>query len=68
MKPEETQKLWAAVLEQAIKDGLSDNLYLRKGAREWFRSQDGEVGSFLWVCATLDINPEFLQKLFSEES
>ncbi len=63
----ESKKLWTAVLDQAIKDALGENLFLRQGAREWFRSEDREVGSFLWVCSILDINPDFIQKVFSKE-
>jgi uncharacterized lipoprotein YmbA len=64
MKPEESRKLWAAVLDQAIKDALSGNLYLKKEARDWFCSKNQDIGSFLWVCSTLDINPESFHEAF----
>lgn len=48
--------LWAAVLEQAIKD-LND-ITEHPRAIAWFRSPGDDVGSFTWICITLDMDPE----------
>jgi len=52
--------LWHAVLEQAIKDARWDVT-----ARTWFCSKDQGTGSFLWICAALDLSPEFIQRLLA---
>ena len=60
--------LWAAVLEQAIKD-IRGDLTFRKGnvrsifsesAWAWFRSESQDVGSFLWTCSMLGLEPDFV--------
>ncbi|MEO5363546.1 MAG: hypothetical protein H7838_07980 [Magnetococcus sp. DMHC-8] len=51
--PEE--KLWSAVLKQAIVD-LEDPLHRGK-ALGWIKSKSDEIGSFQWVCFTLDKEP-----------
>jgi hypothetical protein len=60
--------LWAAVLEQAIKD-IQGDLTFRKGnvrsifcegAWAWFRSESQDVGSFLWTCSMLGLEPDFV--------
>jgi hypothetical protein len=45
--------LWAAVLEQAIKD--LDDITEHPRAVAWFRSPGDDVGSFIWICITLDM-------------
>jgi len=52
------KRLWHAVLEQAIKDARWDVT-----AQAWFRSKDQGTGSFLWICAVLDLSPEFIRRL-----
>jgi len=52
--------LWCAVLQQAIKDSRWDVT-----ARSWFFSEDQEVGSFLWICTVLDVNPELILELLA---
>jgi hypothetical protein len=61
------RKLWFAVLEQATKDAEGDvkgpyNKYIKEGARVWFRRENQGIGSFLWVCLMLDLNPEVVRK------
>jgi hypothetical protein len=51
--------LWLSVLIQALKD-----LFIEKyagPARGWIWCKDIRVGSFLWVCQILDLNPEKLR-------
>lgn len=52
--------LWKAVLEQAFKDaqGRVGTYEHKKDARRWFRSNRKEIGSFLWVCEVLDLDPK----------
>jgi hypothetical protein len=63
------RKLWFAVLEQAIKDSegylvssRDDNDRIKQEARRWFLSENQGIGTFLWICLMLDLNPEFLRK------
>jgi hypothetical protein len=52
--------LWRAVLDQAFKDaeGRVGTYAHRKDAREWFRSTGKDIGTFLWICEVLDVDPE----------
>lgn len=63
MNEDACKRLWAAVLDQAIRDALGGNLYLRKTAWAWFHSEHQRVGSFLWICTILGLNPRFVQTL-----
>lgn len=58
--------LWAAVLIQAVDDALNPRPtrcnreqceMLRRTAWQWFESNAMRIGSFAWVCETLDISP-----------
>ena len=66
--------LWAAVLEQAIRDyqGLmkayTDGQHLKRhmeSAREWIDSDRTGVASFLWVCDVLDLDPAYTRACVS---
>ena len=67
------RKLWAAVLEQALKDMQVDvrsrkgnvRSLLSEGARAWFCSESEDIGSFLWTCSILDLEPNFVRSLVS---
>ena len=69
------KKLWFAVLVQAIKDaegyvsGPKDysNLIITEGARAWFLSKNQGIGSFLWICPMLDLNPAFVRSLVAKK-
>jgi len=52
--------LWRAVLDQAFKDaqGHVGTYAHRRDAREWFCSNRNDLGSFLWICEVLDLDPE----------
>ena len=56
---EACKDLWLAVLEQAVKDARGTRRYysIVEEAREWFRSEDENPGSFLWVCRILFLDP-----------
>jgi len=51
------KKLWAAVLDQAVGDATFEN-----EARAWFQSTREGVGSFLWVCDTLNLDPDSIKR------
>lgn len=59
--------LWTAVLEQAIKDALSSNIFLRKSAWAWINSKNQNLGSFLWVTDTLGIESTSFQTLIADK-
>ena len=69
------KRLWAAVLEQAIKDVQGDARARRgkvrsifsEGAWAWFRSESQEVGSFLWTCNMLGFEPDFIVSLLTRQ-
>ncbi|UCF82980.1 MAG: hypothetical protein JSV50_17610 [Desulfobacteraceae bacterium] len=69
------KRLWAAVLEQAIKDVQGDERAHRgkvrsifsEGAWAWFRSESQEVGSFLWTCNMLGFEPDFILSLLTRQ-
>lgn len=54
-------RLWKAVLIRAIQD-----LYPRKGqiylsTLHWFSSKSIDIGSYLWICSILEIDPSYLK-------
>jgi len=61
---DEVKRLWAAVLDQAIKDTLDgkgaprgQESIIAESARAWFASKSQEQGSFLWICDVLGFEP-----------
>ena len=61
--PDEAQALWYAVFERAVDDLLDD--YERTPAARWFISNSIEIGSFIWICEQLDIDPQVVRKILS---
>ena len=62
------KKLLMAILIQAIRDLIYPGLLcptrdVAFDARNWFFSQETYTGSFLWVCAALEIKPEPFRQL-----
>jgi hypothetical protein len=49
--------LWAAVLKQAIKDAKQSINSSLTSPGLWFSSNNHTVGSFLWICGVLNIDP-----------
>lgn len=64
------RRLWAGVLIQAVKDLAGYSLGLNKReragvqyhARVWFTSDNRDVGSFLWVCDQLEVEPSWIRR------
>ena len=61
--------LWRAVLNQAVIDFASpgyvyglDPASVQRSAGEWFLSGSGSLGSFLFICEILNINPAWFRK------
>lgn len=50
--------LWASVMEQALTD--LTNKAFRKKAVEWFTSQEYQLGSFLFICDALNLDPDLV--------
>lgn len=67
MIEEACKRLWAAVLAQAVRDALGGNLYLRKSAWAWLRSENQRVSSFHWICTILGLNPESVRTLVANK-
>jgi hypothetical protein len=55
------RNLWAAVLKQAIKDAQQSFNNSLTSPGLWFRSNSHAVGSFLWICGVLNIDPELVR-------
>lgn len=64
------QRLWAAVLQQAVADAggrkpkgntRNDRRVVMDSARYWFARKGRGVGSFLWVCEALGLDPDALR-------
>lgn len=53
-EPEQT--LWSSVLTQAIQD-LSGPDMVAKPARAWLISRNTSLGSLIWVCDQLGLDP-----------
>ena len=53
-EPEQT--LWSSVLTQAIQD-LSGSDLVAKPARAWLTSRSTSLGSLIWVCDQLGLDP-----------
>jgi hypothetical protein len=55
------RNLWAAVLKQAIKDAQQNFNKSLASPGLWFSSNSHAVGSFLWICGVLNIDPELVR-------
>ena len=69
------QELWAGVLTNAIEDlnqsqDVKPHKYKsryrmlnRRGAIKWFTDvENNEIGSFLWICGILKLDPEIVRE------
>ena len=62
------RNLWGAVMEEAIKSLSSGSLRIRADAITWFRNRSNDgVGSFLWVCSILDLDPDNISNKLLEK-
>ena len=64
------RRLWAAVLIQAAKDVAGygrvynerERAMVQYFARLWFTDDNREVGSFLWICDQLEVEPSWIRR------
>ena len=68
------KRIWAAVLQQAIKDlqllkgshGYNYGDGVKQSAIDWMvNDKDEYIGSFPWVCKILDYDPEYIRTLIN---
>jgi hypothetical protein len=55
------RKMWAYVLLQALTD-LSGRDPFARSARLWFSSRDDSVGSLIWICNHLSLEPDAVRQ------
>jgi hypothetical protein len=64
-------ELWTAVILQAIDDlDRRTSLTTRSAqdsAREWFASESDAVGSFIWTCHVIDLDPNFISSRLAKK-
>jgi hypothetical protein len=64
------RELWGAVLMQAIYDTVGlhvatsarDRRLIRQQAESWFLFHSSSLGSFLWVCNSLNLDPASVRR------
>jgi hypothetical protein len=64
-------ELWTQVILQAIND-LHGRTSLTPGsakdsAREWFASDSDSVGSFIWTCQIINVDPNFIRSRLAKK-
>ena len=64
-------ELWTGVMLRAI-DDLDRRTSLtprsaQDSAREWFASESDEVGSFIWTCHLIDLDPSFIRSVVAKK-
>jgi hypothetical protein len=64
-------ELWTGVILQAIVDlDRRTSLTPRSAqvsAREWFASESDAVGSFIWTCHLIDLDPNFIRSRLAKK-
>jgi hypothetical protein len=55
------RKLWANVLLQAVTD-LNGRDLVARSARAWFRSNENSVGSLIWICHQMSLDPDAVRR------
>lgn len=61
-------ELWTAVIHQAIQDLSSPESYEQHSAWLWFNSPSDAVGSFIWTCHVIDIEPSFIRSSLHKQA
>jgi hypothetical protein len=64
-------ELWTLVIVQAINDldGQTSSTpgSAQDSARYWFASASDEVGSFIWTCQIIDVDPNFIRSQLAKK-
>jgi hypothetical protein len=60
--------LWIEVILQAIRDlntrkASDEVLFAKRSAQRWFVSDDEEIGSFIWTCHMLNVEPSVIRAM-----
>jgi hypothetical protein len=61
MMNEPEQTLWMSVLSLAMQD-LSGPDHLAKPARAWLCSKNNALGSLIWICDQIGLNPDAVRQ------
>jgi hypothetical protein len=61
MMNEPEQTLWMSVLTLAMQD-LSGPDHLAKPARAWISSRNNALGSLIWICDQVGLNPDAVRQ------
>ena len=64
-------ELWTQVILQAIND-LDGRTSLtprsaKDSAREWFPSESDGIGSFIWTCQIINVDPNFIRSQLAKK-
>jgi hypothetical protein len=64
-------ELWTQVILQAITDldgrtSLTPH-WAKNSAREWFASDGDAVGSFIWACQIINVDPNFIRSRLAKK-
>ena len=60
---DENEALWCAVIKQAVDDVNDEDHRIRIAAQSWFYSESTHVGSLIWICENLDLDPSYFKKV-----
>jgi hypothetical protein len=64
-------ELWTQVILQAINDldGRTSSIpgSAQDSAREWFASESDAVGSFIWTCQIINVDPNFIRSRLAKK-
>ena len=64
-------ELWTQVILQAINDldGRTSSIpgSAQNSAREWFASESDGVGSFIWTCQIINVDPNFIRSQLTKK-
>lgn len=58
---EPEQSLWMSVLTLAMQDLFGPD-HLAKPARAWFASKNTALGSLIWICDQLSLDPDAVRQ------
>jgi hypothetical protein len=61
-------ELWTEVIRQAIKDLSSQHSSDQDSAGLWFNSPSDAVGSFIWACHVINIEPSFIRSALQKHA
>jgi hypothetical protein len=65
-------ELWTEVILQALDDlnrrTSSASGSAQDSARRWFASKNDDVGSFLWSCGVIDIDPTWVRSVVERQT